>query len=382
MEYTKEYTPFFSLLRSGLWEKDLIDLSPFPLSEEKWLEVYARSCRQTVQGIVYRGLSYLPSQLLPPEELLVRWMVESVRLEENNERTNKEIMALYTFFVSNGVHPILKKGQAAAALYEVPSLRVCGDIDLYFRTKEEYKCANLLIARRDIEIHRRADGSYDYNWHGIEVEHHATLVDLRNPFLSAYLKKLLQGNDFDENYFSESRSSKNDENRSSKINESSLYKIEVPSASITLLMFNAHIMKHALLSGIGLRQLCDMARAYYRFSGLYQGEELRLIYQKTGMMKWSRLLHSFLTEYLGLEKKYLPYEQDTVPAEKLLEAILWGGNFGQHAGDYNRKERGYFSKKNYMIKSIYRNRRISMDCALFEAFCWTAELICGQIHES
>ncbi len=99
-------------------------------------------------------------------------------------------------------------------------------------------------------------------------------------------------------------------------------------------------------------------------------------------MKWSRLLHSFLTEHLGLDKKYLPYKEDAVSSEKLLERILSGGNFGQHADDYNRRERGYFSKKIYMLKAIYRNREISQNCAKLEVLCWTIELIYGQINES
>ena len=366
MQKVKEYTAFLSLLRSGLWEKDLLDLSSFPLSKEQWLELYTEACRQTVQGIIYRGLDYLPSPLLPPQELLLRWVVESVRLEKNNKRTNEEIISLSKFFVSNGINPILKKGQAAAALYEKPYLRVCGDIDLYFQTEKEYKRANALIKGQKIQMHRRPDGSCEYNWHGIEVEHHVTLMYLRNPFLSPFLRRLEREEQFDVMSFLEDSS----------------YKIPIPSLPVNLLMFNTHIMKHAFISGIGLRQLCDMARAYYKFNGLYKGEELRLIYKKTGIMKWSRLLHSFLTEYLGLEKKYLPYVEDTVSSEILFKEIMSGGNFGQYAVDQKENERHYLSKKRNTVKAIYRNRRISMDYALFESFCWTVHLIYGQINES
>ncbi len=365
-ESMKEYTAFFSLLRSGLWEKDPTDLSPFPLSSEQWSLLYAQACRQTVQGIVYRGLSFLPSELLPPQDLLLKWVVESLRIEKNNRLTNEAVIALSEFFSSFGIDFVLKKGQSAAALYEYPYARACGDIDLYFRTKKDYRRANDLMERQGIPVHRRPDGTREYNWQGIEVEHHSTLMYLRNPFISLFLKKIERKQRFGFIHLPENNS----------------YEIRIPSPPVTLLMFNTHIMKHALISGIGLRQLCDMARAYYKFRDLYDGEELHRIYKKAGILKWSRLLHSFLIRFLGLEKEYLPYAETTVSVDRLFETIMCGGNFGRYADGRSKGGEHYLSKKTDTVRAIYRNRLISMDCALFETFCWTIQLIYGQINES
>lgn len=48
------------LLRAGLWESKIEDLSCFPLSAGEWKNLYLLSRQQTVTGIVFQGIQYLP----------------------------------------------------------------------------------------------------------------------------------------------------------------------------------------------------------------------------------------------------------------------------------------------------------------------------------
>ena len=48
MNLSTEHKALFSLLRAGLWEREADDLSPFPLTDAQWWEVYRMSVRQTV----------------------------------------------------------------------------------------------------------------------------------------------------------------------------------------------------------------------------------------------------------------------------------------------------------------------------------------------
>ena len=52
MNLSTEHKALFSLLRAGLWEREADDLSPFPLTDAQWWEVYRMSVRQTVAGKV------------------------------------------------------------------------------------------------------------------------------------------------------------------------------------------------------------------------------------------------------------------------------------------------------------------------------------------
>ena len=120
------------LLRAGLWEKELEDLSIFPLSADDWTEIFRMARRQTVTGIVYRGLCRLPDSFLPPESVLLPWVATVERIERSNHRMNTVLLGLYRRCYSVGVEPVLQKGQGVALFYEQPWVRECGDIDLYF----------------------------------------------------------------------------------------------------------------------------------------------------------------------------------------------------------------------------------------------------------
>ncbi len=90
-------------------------------------------------------------------------------------------------------------------------------------------------------------------------------------------------------------------------------------------MLSAHILKHCMGVGIGLRQLCDLAMAYKALA--VPPEDLRRCFRDVGLERWNRLLFSFLHQYLGAEPLY-----DTLPSpDPLLKIVLEGGNFGQHA---------------------------------------------------
>lgn len=98
-----------------------------------------------------------------------------------------------------------------------------------------------------------------------------------------------------------------------------------------LLMLNSHIMKHAIGRGVGLRQLCDMARAYHTCHQTIDYKHLTKLYHDAGIEKWSILLHTFLVRHLGLPSDEQPYKNlEHIDTEPLYAIILQGGNFGLH----------------------------------------------------
>ncbi len=357
---SRVYIAFFSLLKSGLWEKEMLAPYIFPLSGEEWQAVYQESVRQTVQGIVFRGLSFLSSESFPPEQVFLQWLAQVAQIEDNNVRSEREIVKLQRFFADAGIKIVLKKGQSVATLYEEPRLRVCGDIDLYFTSIADYHRAGHLIRSRGIDIHKRPDGSQEYVWNGIIVEHHSTLIDLKNPFLYIYLRRLELEKDFDSITFAGYED----------------MPVAVPGRQLNMLMLNAHIMKHAFISGVGLRQLCDLARAYYTYVGQYDTHELKSIYRRVHMLRWTNMLHNFLVVHLGLEEKYLPYPVSVTSTEKLLCSVITGGNFGQLMFDGGY----YLPHKLFTLKAMYRNRNISLRYSVLEVFCWFIQLLYGQFY--
>lgn len=197
LQYSNHITDaFLVLLKAGLWEKDLESLSCFPLTSEEWHEVYQQALCQTVSGIVYRGIIRLPDHLIPPEDILLRWVVRVDAIEQRNRHMNEVVNELCSLFKNEEIRTVLQKGQGIASLYEYPLMRECGDIDLYFPSRKERNKADLFVRQQGIQTGKGADGSIHYDWKGVIVEHHSRLLDLYSPFRQDYLNQLEKKMDF------------------------------------------------------------------------------------------------------------------------------------------------------------------------------------------
>ena len=171
-----------------------------------------------------------------------------------------------------------------------------------------------LVRRHGVTVTRMPDGSQTYEWHGIDVEHHSAIIDLRSPAAIRLSGELDETREFVPTDIADG--------------------LRVPSPALNALMLNSHILKHALGRGIGLRQMCDLAMAYHRISegGKIDeyGGRILAFYRRVGIVKWSRLLHSFLVGVIGLPEAELPYSEKIVPYGALWRIVEEGGNFGQH----------------------------------------------------
>ncbi len=357
MTLSPEHKALFCLLRSGLWERNPDDLSAFPLTDAAWRDVYRMAVRQTVAGLVFRGLHYLPDTMLPDDGLMIRWVAQANHIERRNWRMNKVVASLSQRLDYHGLHPVLLKGQGVAAFYESPLLRECGDIDLYLPSKEEMRRAADVMTEAGCLIERQPDGSCRYDWHGVEIEHHARLFDLSNPWLKGCLAALT-----DKHGFTSSMPS-------------------VPSPLLNLLLLNAHLLKHLMGHGIGLRQFCDMARAYHRLKGSYSPEELAAVYRRTGLWKWSVQLHTMLTEHLGLSPDDLPFSDIAArTSPDLLRVVLEGGNFGQYGDTKGKASQTVWERKIRTLYSFWKRRGFSHAYASKEAFWTTIRLMIGNLR--
>ena len=392
------------------------------LSDEQWNMVFRLSGRQTVTGIVFDGICRLPEEFQPSPAIFAQWVVAVDRIERSNERMNDVLKSLVKLFADNGLNPVLQKGQGVAALYPEPLHRECGDIDLYFPeglslrqaqrpdnvvqrpnnvaqrpdnvvqrpdnvaqrpnaesveasgTTENGKAAEL-VRSRGAKVETMPDGSQNYEWEGIEIEQHPTIVDLCSPRTRKWLGELDDDPGFIPSTLADG--------------------LLVPSPELNALLLNSHILKHTLGKGIGLRQMCDLAMVYHQISGAAgcdeYGERIFRLYRRGGILKWSSLLHSFLVDIIGLRKEELPYSERDVSPEPLLRIVEEGGNFGQyrgedsgHSGTSTSSATGRLSDRKRKLKTagmFLRRAGFSMRFAPKEAFWTFWELVKGQFRK-
>ena len=312
MNLSTEHKALFSLLRAGLWEREADDLSPFPLTDAQWWEVYRMSVRQTVAGIVFRGLHHLPEEYLPADALMIHWVAKADRIERKNRRMDAALRLLLQLLGREGLHPVLLKGQGVAALYEHPLLRECGDIDLCFPSEKEEREAAELVRRVGCRTERHPDGSVCYSWQGVEVEHHTRLFDLHNPLLRGYLSSLVGRHGFTD------------------IRTEDGATLPVPAPLPDLLLLNAHLLKHIMGHGVGLRQFCDIGLWALEYHDEIDWQRLHDQCASVHAATFAAAAFRIARDYLGIDFD-LPMPWDaSIDVEPLLHDTLCGGVYGSN----------------------------------------------------
>ena len=157
--------------------------------------------------------------------------------------------------------------------------------------------------------------------------------------------------------------------------------LHVPSPELNALLLNTHILKHTLGKGVGLRQMCDLAVAYHRMSAeegkRERGKRIFTLYRQAWILRWSRQLHSFLVNIIGLPKEELPYPERIVSPEPLLRIVKDGGNFGQY-----RSGRSVVGRKRKLRTAgmFFRRAGFSLRFAPNEAFWTFMKLVKGNLN--
>ena len=363
----KTLQALFALLRAGLWSRaDEAMASVFPLSGQEWERVFDIACQQTVAGIAFRGLEWLPEGTEPPIGLMAKWMARVDRIERSNEAMNAAVARLFGHFSAHGVEAVLQKGQGIAMMYPEPLMRESGDIDLYFPGHDGV--SDPLEGITGTVRERHPDGSWVYRFDGIIIERHDQLVDIQRPRCRKYAERLIEEKGFERLVLGNGT------------------EVAVPSPEVNLLLLSSHILKHAMGVGIGLRQICDYAVAKRYYEGRMNEEEMREVWRMTGLVKWQGLLEGFVETFL--EESSFADAQDNkkdVQGDKkktgvLLDIVLKGGNFGVYSKDRAEASRARWSRKCHTFRSFVNNMGFALRYAPGEWILTTLQLLRGQVR--
>lgn len=306
------------------------------LSTEDWAAIYLLANQQTVTGLLQKSVELLDAPL--PEDLSISLMIDAEKIEKRAKKVRTLADRLVTSLRKDGFYPVVFKGPSVAAYYPDPDLRVSGDLDLYIPGNDFPKMLDW-FDKREISYSHSPDGSCQCNLAGISVDIHSHFYDL-------------------------------------SIEESELPPVSSPEG--TLLMLSSHILKHAMGPGVGLRQICDMAMAYRALEGFYDKATLLSLYEKTGILKWNRLLSGFIESSLKI-KTPVP---DADRYSKRLETILFaGGDFGHHSKSRMKglSHGGHNRKVDTALRFVY-NLPFSMRYAPRELFFYTKKLLKGNLN--
>lgn len=358
---------FFTLLRAGLWNRPVDREDCFPLSAPDWETVYQYGVRQTVEGILFDGIQLLPTIWQPPMDTMLKWLVRIEKIKQRNTWMNGIISKQMLFFNYYDLWPILLKGQGLGQVYAQPERRSCGDIDWYFNTAEDFRRANELLNEYGIDIHFNPGYTSSYSWEGAEVDQHQRVFDIHNPFAKKYLRELEAAQQSSAVTFAPREGTE----------------VHLLSPLLQIIQAAAHILKHQLSFGVGLRQLCDIANLYSYYYGQYDAVLLSQVYRKLGISRWIELLHQLLVDFLGLSEDVLPGSLTRPVGASWMMAEIWaGGNFGFYDDARVQSGEGQYLGRKSRTRKILGNFWKYLPYAPMEAISFPIAHYCSTICRS
>jgi len=302
-------TLFFELIQVALGQRS--ELSRVPSGEE-WQALKAEAQRQALAGILFSAVEQLPAEQRPDEDLLFQWLADVNRLEARNALMDRRCLELLRKMEEGGLRATILKGQGVAMLYgPLRGRRQCGDIDLYVDAGLEH------LMRR---IPREWLGEWGYkhvelkSWRDTEVELHYRVEYINNPVRNRRLQRWFAAHQ-DELFHRDGE-------------------WVTPTLEMNLFYILLHIYRHFIWQGVGLRQIVD-----YYFC-LKNENENRASHSSplnsqfsipSGLTCFARGLMWVMGEVLAMPAGWMPWPPDEKEGRFILEQVLAGGNFGNHA---------------------------------------------------
>ena len=344
----KSIDNLFLLLKSALWQDGQFART---MADVDWKEMYTLAKEQCLTGVMADSLKYLSKEQGCGDEKL-KWLVYAIKLERKNQAMNALTVKLFNSFTARGLSPVLLKGQAFAANYPHPLHRQCGDIDIYFKHREDCKKAVAWASKVDSVAaespdNRRDRKHFSFSLEKEAVELHYYMCVFDNEELQQRLQTIIDA-EFDMNapFYVEIDGKR----------------IEAVPPTLSVLHQLMHISRHLLEAGIGLRQVCDLALFLDRHQEDIDPKRLNGYLHDLELMRVAQSLGYVMVHQLGLDERKVPFGINDCYADFILREIFEGGNFGKKNIEYRKDKCGLLRK---IASILYFYKRCKLYKPLF-----------------
>ena len=292
---------FFAIVRAVLWDEPMPEVE---MSDE------------LIRLLMQHGLGPLVFPRLPMTPVMKMVCVQNMQTQAKMQTV---LERAWKALEKAGIKTVLMKGAGLAAYYPDPSMRQCGDIDL-FVGKEQYHPA-CAVMRETFPDALKFDEELDHYKHynliadGVSIETHRVSVGLTHP---RDVRRYAEMERFGMEHAFEL-----------KVGD---MRLEIFEPTFNALMVFWHSWEHMISSGANIRQLCDLAL-------LLHHEQERIDWKR--LEHWLKALNAWdvwqvymivLKHNLGLEVSWievsgLEVSGLEVRGKRLMEAILYGETF-------------------------------------------------------
>ncbi|MCD8049614.1 MAG: nucleotidyltransferase family protein [Clostridia bacterium] len=286
-----------------------------------WAALYQEAAAQALSLLIWDTLSDEERSFVP-DDIKRLWEQYSFNCVVYNELLLCEQEQVIRLLEDASVPCVILKGSSSAANYPNPSLRVMGDIDLLVEPERQMEAVKLLQANGYGDV-------LDENHHchmtlskeEITVEIHKEPNGLLLNNNSESLRKIRE-------YFSDAIDKRQFINN-----------LPFPSDEEQAVILILHKLEHFMLSGLGLRQLCDWAVFVNNKLDDAMWAKLKPRLSEFGMLTFTEVMTQICIDYLRLPEANAPraMQRDDETAAKVMEQILKEGNFGKKVDRYGER---------------------------------------------
>lgn len=164
----------FPLLRAGLYGVPA-EQKTMP-SPEEWSKALDIATIQGVDALTGEGLSELPQEQRPPQELLLQWIGQTMMQKNNYARQRQLVEELKNIWKEAGIGCTELKGDTIGRYYRIPEARYSCDFDCLL---SDYEKGNKVVEAQGIEVNRDFYKNSSFHWKELYVENHQFCTPIR-----------------------------------------------------------------------------------------------------------------------------------------------------------------------------------------------------------
>ncbi len=328
---TQSQEVLLRILKAALRDENSDVLEDF----DQWGELIKVAKSQSVLPIIAKFIlkdTHIQNNLSNEIRLKLKSIVVSSVM--TSDKLNKTLVVISDILKEEGIAHVLLKGWGLAQNYPLPSLRQCGDIDLYVGIEYYERSHSVLKAMygKDVQDDIWEDKHYDLHVNDIQVEIHRVCDE---HFSSRY-DAILQ-------YYSGMGLTQNLETCAVDGTE-----VFTPEKTFNAFYIFYHLYRHFMYGGVGLRQLCDWELFLRNHHNDIDTSRLHAMLTEMKLMEAWRDFGKLIVTYLGFCSNDFPFYDSKVSDSRvsaIMNRIIEEGNFGFERSYYKGRSDSYIVNK-------------------------------------
>lgn len=323
---------FFTLLKAGLWGKD-VKLRKYGATD--FAEIMRLAEEQSVVGLVTAGLERVVDVKVP-QEWTLQFIGSTLQIEQRNQAMNAFIADLISRMRRAGIYTLLLKGQGVAQCYDKPMWRACGDVDLFLSDDNYEKAKAFLVPlASSVEEEYVREKHLGMTIDGFVVELHGRLYSGLSSRIERELDKV-----YKDTFYSGAVRSWNDNG----------VQVFLLKEDNDVFYVFTHILQHFYKEGVGLRQICDWCRLLWTYRDKLDLRLLESRLRKVGLMSEWKAFGAYAVEYLGMPVDVMPFYSNGNCWKRKAKRI---NKFVMNVGNMGHNRENAYRKYPYMIRKCF-----------------------------